>query len=85
MSQQSEPAPILRVTVGVPVFTADAQKLGKVKDVRGESFQVETGLFQADYWLAGDIVAEAVPEHSVTLGINKQEVDAHRLSSEQAA
>ena len=37
------------VTVGTPVYTHDGAKIGKVKEVRGEAFKVETGLFQRDY------------------------------------
>ena len=85
MSQSNDPTPILRVTVGVPVYTADDQKLGKVKDVRGSHFQVETGLFQRDYWLGEDTVAQAVPEHSVVLTLDKSELDAHKLSDDQIA
>jgi hypothetical protein len=85
MAPEQQPAPILRVTVGVPVYSADDQKLGKVKEIREAAFQVETGLFQKDYWLPGETVAEAVPEHSVVLTIPKGELDTHKLSSEPSA
>jgi hypothetical protein len=85
MFPSNEPTPILRVTVGVPVYTADDQKLGKVKDIRGSAFQIETGLFQRDFWLSEDTVAEAVPEHSVVLAIDKGELDIHKLSNDELA
>jgi hypothetical protein len=85
MFQANEPTPILRVTVGVPVYSSDDQKLGKVKDIRGSAFQVETGMFQRDYWLGEDTVAEAVPEHSVVLTVGKGELDTHKLSDDQVA
>ena len=80
-----QPAPILRVTVGVPVYSADDQKLGKVKEIRGAAFQVETGFFQKDYWLGAEAVAEAVPDHSVVLTFPKGALDVHKLSSEPPA
>ena len=58
----SEPAPILRVTVDTPVYGQDGEKLGKVKEVRGNAFKIETGLFQKDYWLPGNCIAEAAPD-----------------------
>ncbi len=85
MAPDSQPAPILRVTVGVPVYSADDQKLGKVKEIRGSAFQVETGLLQKNYWLPGDTVAEAVPEQSVVLTIPKGELESHKSSHEPPA
>ena len=63
----SEPAPILRVTVGTPVYAQDGEKIGTVKEVRGQAFKVETGLLQKDYWLPGESVAEAVPDAALLL------------------
>jgi hypothetical protein len=85
MQPSNEPAPILRVTIGAPVYTADDQKLGKVKATSGTHFQVETGLFQKDYWLSGEVVAEAVPDHSVILSVDKTELDTHKLNDEPMA
>jgi len=85
MSQSIEPAPILRVTVGAPIYTADDQKLGKVKAINGNFFQVETGVFHKDYWLSGETVTEAVPDHSVQLGFNKEELDTHKRNDEAVA
>lgn len=81
----SEPAPILRVTVGTPVYAQDGAKIGKVKEVRGQAFKVEAGLFHKDYWLAGESVAEAAPDQAVTLGLDKDQVDAHKIAGPQAA
>ncbi len=81
----SEPAPILRVTVGTPVYTQDGAKVGKVKEVRGQAFKVETGLFSKDYWLAGESVAAASPDLAVTLAVEKGQVDARKISEPQAA
>jgi hypothetical protein len=75
----NEPAPILRVTIGAPVYSADDRKLGKVKEIDRGFFKVETGLFQRDYWLHGDLVKEAVPEHSVHLTVTNDEMEPHKL------
>jgi hypothetical protein len=80
----SEPAPILRVTVGTPVYAQDGAKLGKVKEVRSQAFKVETGLFAKDYWLGGDSVAEAAPDLAVTLAVDKGELDARKIEEPEA-
>ena len=81
----SEPAPILRVTVGTPVYAQDGPKVGKVKEIRGQAFKIETGLFQRDYWLAAESVASASPDMAVTLGVDKGQIDTHKVSEPQAA
>ena len=81
----SEPAPILRVTVGTPVYTQDGDKIGTVKDVRAQSFKVETGLLQRDYWLPATSVREAAPDAAVTLGVDKSQIDSLKLDEHQAA
>ena len=81
----SEPAPILRVTVGTPVYTQDGAKVGKVKEIRGQAFKVETGLFQRDYWLAGESVAEAAPDIAVTLAVGKGQVGTRKIDEPRAA
>jgi len=81
----SEPAPILRVTVGTPAYTQDGAKVGKVKEVRAQAFKVETGLFQKDYWLPGESVAEASPDLAVTLSVDKGQVQTRKIGEPQAA
>ena len=81
----SEPAPILRVTVGTPVYAQDGAKIGKVKEVRGQAFKIEAGLFQRDYWLAAESVAEAVPDAAVTLGVDKNQIGTHKIDEPRAA
>jgi len=85
MAISEQPSPILRVTVGTPVYSADDQKLGKVKEVRGEYFKVETGLFSRDYWLPASVITEAVPEHSVLLTISRADLDSYKTTDEPAA
>ena len=75
----SEPAPMLRVTVGTPVYAKDGDKVGKIKEVRGQAFKVETGLLQKDYWLSGESVAEAAPDAAVTLVADKNDIDSFKI------
>jgi hypothetical protein len=81
----SEPAPILRVTVGTPVYTHDDEKIGKIKEVRAQAFKVETGLLQKDFWLAGESVAEAAPDAAVTLVPDKDQIDLYKIDEPDAA
>jgi len=81
----SEPAPILRVTVGTPIYTQDGAKLGKVKEVRGQAFKIETGLLQRDYWLPAASVSEAVPDVAVTLNVEKNQIGTHKIDEPRAA
>jgi len=80
-----EPAPFLRVTVGSPIYTADDEKIGKVKEVRDQHFKVETGLLQRDYWLHADCVAQATPDDSVILSVAKADLDQHKVSEPSQA
>ena len=73
-----EPEPFLRVTVGTPIYTPEGERLGKVKEIHGRYFKVETSLFQRDYWLGADSVAEAVPGEEVLLNLDKAEVATHK-------
>jgi hypothetical protein len=81
MIQREEPAPILRVTAGSTVYSSDDEKLGKVKEVRGGRFKVETGLLQRDYWLSGDAVESADPDQSVFLTVAKSDIDQHKVDA----
>ena len=81
-----EPAPILRVSVGAPVYTRDEQKIGTVKDIRGQAFQVEPGgLFKRSYWLPGDTVEMAVPEEAVILSASQDQLDDLKIDEPLAA
>ena len=80
-----EPTPLLRATVGAPVVDADGEKVGKVKEIRQGAFQVETGLFQSDFWLRGDVIAEAYPDQAVTLSITKSDINSYKTEEPQAA
>jgi hypothetical protein len=71
--------------VETPVYTQAGDKIGKVKEVRGQAFKIETGLLQKDYWLAGESVAEAVPDEVVTLAMDKNQIDDHKIDEPQEA
>jgi hypothetical protein len=85
MMPNEQPDPILRVTAGATVYDCEDEKLGKVKEVFGGRFKVETGLFQRDYWLSGDIVESAAPDQSVFLTVRKSEVDEHKVEEPSRA
>lgn len=75
----SEATPLLRVTVGAPVYARDGARLGKVKEIRQGAFKVERGLLQPDYWLSGDAIELAVPEEAVTLVAEKDQIDTYKV------
>ena len=81
----SEPGPMLRVTVGTPIYAQDGAKIGKGKEVRGQAFKVETGLFQKDFWLPGESVAQAAPDQAVTLAVDQNQIDINKIDEPQAA
>ena len=85
MSISNEPAPILRVTAGTPVYTQDDQKLGTVKEVRPTHFRIATGLLQRDYWLPADLVIEAVPDETVVLAVDRADLDTYKAFEEPAS
>ncbi|MEP6870518.1 MAG: PRC-barrel domain-containing protein [Anaerolineaceae bacterium] len=46
------------LTTGAEVYTTDGEKLGTVKTIRGDRFQVDAPM-QRDYWLLTACVGEA--------------------------
>jgi len=81
----SEPIPLLRATVGAPVYSQDGEKVGKVKEIRHGAFKVETGLFKPDYWLSGDAIESAFPDEAVTLAIPRDEIDTCKIDEPSQA
>ena len=71
--------PFEKVEVGVPVFTRDNQRLGKVGEVRGRFLRVEPGFLQRSYWVPADTVGSAEASEPVILGINKVAVFDQRV------
>lgn len=80
-----EPNPIMRVTVGAPIYTRDEQRIGKVKEVRSHEFKVETGLFQRDYWLSEESIESAEPGEAVILAVASTDLDAYKVEQPRAA
>jgi hypothetical protein len=78
MAIDSTPDPLLRVTVGSPIFSRDDQKIGKVEEIRGLRLKVDGGLWR-HFWLDAKAVAEAVPDLSVTLGVDKANLDGFKV------
>jgi len=67
--------------IGTPVFTTDAQKIGKIKDVRGRYFKVEGSFLQRDYWLPEDCVGTLIPGEKVLLDVSKAQLGHYKLNS----
>lgn len=84
MSFGSAPEPILRVTIGSPVFTQDDQKVGVVKEIRGRAFKVSAGLWR-EFWLGAESLAAAIPDQSVTLVTSKAHLSGYKLKGPPAA
>ena len=43
------------LTIGCPVFTADGDEIGRVKEIRGRYFKVDAPM-RPDYWLIYDVL-----------------------------
>jgi hypothetical protein len=52
------------LTTGCAVFTADGDKIGEVKEVKGDYFKVDASM-QPDYWLCTDDVSNATGDRVV--------------------
>ncbi|MEO6398127.1 MAG: PRC-barrel domain-containing protein, partial [Tepidiformaceae bacterium] len=60
---------------GAEIYTMDGEKLGTVKAVRAECFQVDAPM-QRDYWLRADCVdGGSYGSDRVTVSFNKDHVD----------
>jgi hypothetical protein len=53
------------IPVGCPVYTADGEQLGTVKESRGGCFKVDVRM-QPDYWLSITSVATVAPDRVIT-------------------
>jgi hypothetical protein len=66
------------VKTGTPVMTKDGLRFATVKDVRGGYFQLDVAR-QEDFWLSASYI-ESADSNGVRLGIDRDEVDEHRLN-----
>ena len=82
MRTEYEPSPFLRVTLGAPIFSADYEKLGTVKEINAQAFKVGTGFLHRDYWLPAEVVGEAAPDSPVVLTVNQTDLDVHKQDEE---
>ena len=67
---------------GVPVFAADDQPIGHVKEVRGQYFKVDAPM-EHDFWLTSDLVTLA-SRHQVLLRCDSAAVDRFKQDSPPA-
>ena len=71
------------VRIDAEVFTRDHDKLGTVREVRGDSFKVDVSM-QPDYWLPLSCVS-TVSGNEVLLDFDKDRLGDHKLSEPRAA
>ena len=62
---------------GTPIFTADGEELGKIKEIRGDYFKVDAPM-APDYWLACNCI-DSAGTGRIQLAVSKDEVDANRV------
>ncbi len=67
----------IQVATGCPVFTADNEALGYVKEVRAETFSVDVTMGQ-DYWLSINHV-RSCNDKELMLDFSKAELDDYKL------
>lgn len=65
------------LTIGSHVYTIDEENLGRVKNVKGDAFQLDVS-HHSDYWLDFASVRSANSER-VTVTFKKSELGAYRL------
>ena len=65
------------IPTNAPVFTADNERLGTVREVRADRFKVDVSL-QPDYWLPLSSVTSAGTA-GVMLGFVKDRLDDYKL------
>lgn len=63
---------------GQPVYTIGGDKLGEVKDVRGDYFKVDASM-KPDYWLSCDCIrGGSVAGERVTVNFDKDSLDDYK-------
>ena len=65
--------------VGVPVYTRDGERIGRVKEVRSRAFKVDAPR-KADYWVGGGHIASAA-DTRVTLDIVKRQLGGCKIAA----
>ncbi len=77
MSSTHDDITTFDLTTGCPVFTADGVQLGDIKEVRPDSFKLDTA-WRPDYWLLRSTV-ETASDERVTLGLTEADVKRERM------
>lgn len=62
------------VPIGTEVYTVDGDKLGTVKEVRGDYFKVDSSM-HPDYWLAAECVRGGFGGSRLTVACDKDHLD----------
>jgi hypothetical protein len=65
------------VTIGCPVYTADHQDLGSVKELREGAFRIDVPMGR-DYWIA-DSHVQTINESELILDFQKDWLDQYKL------
>lgn len=65
--------------VDTPVYSADGEQFGYVKEVQGGYFKIDVAMAK-DYWLSTTYISDCTMD-KVTLSLPKGEIDEHRLSA----
>jgi hypothetical protein len=69
--------PAENITIGSEVYTSNGDKLGTVKDVRGDYFKVDAAM-QPDYWLACDCIRGGSVGSRVTVMFDKDHLGDYK-------
>ncbi len=72
------------ITTGLPVYTQDDQRVGKVGEIRGRYIKIDAGLLQRAYWLPAETVASVVARERVSLATTKSQLEDHKLRTPPA-
>ena len=67
----------IKIQPGLPVMSSDSKLLGRVKEVRGDTFKVDAR-WAFNYWLGNEVV-ENTAKGLVQLVVTKQAVGTAKL------
>lgn len=72
----------MTVPMGRTVQTLDDQVIGKICEIRGSYFKIQTPRFHRDFWLRTDSVRSSTPEHPVVLNVPKAQLESIKIVDE---
>ena len=73
----------ISLPVGADVYTADNDKLGMLKEIRGAFFKVHAGAMQPDYWLAAECATAEPLSGRVRVAFDKGHLKDHKRHLEE--